>query len=131
MYVNQNGINETRHEANIMFIDMNSFFPSCEQQVNYWLRHRPIGVCVYTGKQGAVIALSRESKKMGIKPARLDQIMKQHPDFIPLETNPARYREFHQKIMKVLSEFCDDVIPKSIDEAVLNFSTYRMIHKDL
>ncbi len=131
MYVNQNGINETRHEANIMFIDMNSFFPSCEQQVNYWLRHRPIGVCVYTGKQGAVIALSREAKKMGIKPARLDQIMKKHPEFVPLETNPARYREFHQKIMKVLSEFCDDVIPKSIDEAVLNFSTYRMIHKDL
>ncbi|MBK7148839.1 MAG: DNA polymerase IV [Bacteroidetes bacterium] len=131
MYVNQNGINETRNEANIMFVDMNSFFPSCEQQVNFWLRHRPVGVCVYTGKQGAVIALSTEAKKMGIKPARLDQIMPHHPEFVPLETNPARYREFHQKIIRVLGEFCDDVIPKSIDEAVLNFSTYRMIHTDL
>lgn len=131
MKVNQNNIQVANHQANIMFIDMNSFFPSCEQQVNYWLRHRPIGVCVYTGKQGAVIALSKEAKKAGIKAARIDEIMVRHPEFIPLETNPARYREFHIKMMKVLKSFCDDVVPKSIDEAVLNFSNYRLMHKDL
>lgn len=129
MYVNQNGINVTNPEATVMFVDMNCFFPSCEQQVNYWLRGRPIGVCVYTGKQGAVIALSKEAKKKGIKPARIDEIMKYHPEFVPLETNPERYREFHVKIMKVLREYCDDVIPKSIDEAVLNFGSYRLINK--
>jgi DNA polymerase-4 len=129
--INQNNIYSTALESNIMFVDMNCFFPSCEQQVNYWLRHRPIGVCVYTGKQGAVIALSKEAKKKGIKPARLDEIMKLHPEFVPLETNPARYREFHVKIMKVLKQFTDDVVPKSVDEAVLNFSSYRLHHKDL
>lgn len=131
MFINQNLINETNLQPTIMFVDMNSFFPSCEQQVNFWLRHRPIGVCVYTGKQGAVIALSKEAKARGIKPARIDQIMQHHPDFIPLETNPARYREFHMKIMQVLRSFCDDVIPKSIDEAVLNFTSYKLVHKDL
>lgn len=131
MRINQNNIYSTALESNIMFVDMNCFFPSCEQQVNYWLRHRPIGVCVYTGKQGAVIALSKEAKKKGIKPARLDEIMKLHPEFIPLETNPARYREFHIKIMKVLKHFTDDVVPKSVDEAVLNFSSYRLHYKDL
>lgn len=131
MKVNQNNIQAANHQANIMFIDMNSFFPSCEQQVNYWLRNRPIGVCVYTGKQGAVIALSKEAKKAGIKAARIDEIMLRHPEFIPLETNPARYREFHTKIMKVLKSFCDDVVPKSIDEAVLNFATYNLVHTDL
>jgi hypothetical protein len=37
-------------EARVLFIDMDSFFARCEQQVNYWLRKRPVGVCVYTGK---------------------------------------------------------------------------------
>ncbi len=131
MYVNQNNLNRSGEKALVMFVDMNSFFPSCEQQVNYWLRNRPIGVCVYTGKQGAVIALSKEAKKKGIKPARLDEIMKLHPEFVPLETNPGRYREFHVKIMNVLRSFCDDVVPKSVDEAVLNFGSYHLVHKDL
>ena len=131
MKVNQNNITSANLVPSVMFVDMNSFFPSCEQQVNYWLRHRPIGVCVYTGRQGAVIALSKEAKKMGIKPARIDQIMQQCPEFVPLETNPARYREFHIKIMKVLKQFSEDVIPKSIDEAVINFSSYHLVYSDL
>ncbi len=131
MKVNQNNILEANLKATVMYVDMNCFFPSCEQQVNYWLRHRPMGVCVYTGKQGAVIALSKEAKRMGIKPDRLDKIMAKYPDFIPLETNPKRYRDFHVKLMKILQQYSDDVIPKSIDEAVINFTDYQVIHKDL
>ena len=131
MKVNQNNIIDPNLKATVMFVDMNSFFPSCEQQVNYWLRHRPVGVCVYTGKQGAVIALSKEAKKMGIKPARLDQIMMKHPEFVPLETNPKRYRDFHVKLIKLLQQYSDDVIPKSIDEAIINFTDYQVMHKDL
>lgn len=131
MKVNQNNINDPNLKATVMFVDMNCFFPSCEQQVNFWLRNRPVGVCVYTGKQGAVIALSKEAKRRGIKPARIDQIMAQHPDFIPLETNPKRYRDFHVKLMKLLQQYSDDVIPKSIDEAVINFTDYQLLHRDL
>lgn len=131
MYVNQNSVNRPNEKPLVMYVDMNCFFPSCEQQVNYWLRGRPVGVCVYTGKQGAVIALSKEAKKRGIKPARLSELVPQYPDFVPLETNPNRYREFHVKIMNVLKSFCDDVVPKSIDEAVLNFASYQLVHKDL
>lgn len=131
MYINQNQLQNTQLKPTVMFVDLNSFFPSCEQQVNYWLRHRPVGVCVYTGKQGAVIALSKEAKKMGIKPARLDEIMPMYPEFVPIETNPDRYREFHVKIMKVLRQYCDDVIPKSVDEAILNFASYSLVHEDL
>jgi DNA polymerase-4 len=131
MKINQNNIQNENLKSTIMYVDMNCFFPSCEQQVNYWLRNRPIGVCVYTSKYAAVIALSKEAKRMKIKPARIDEIMKICPEFVPLETNPRRYREFHHKIMTVLRTFCDDVIPKSIDEAVLNFSNYGLVHKDL
>lgn len=114
-----------------MFIDMNSFFPSCEQQVNYYLRGRPVAVCVYPGKRGAIIAASIEAKKRGIRgPMRLDEAMAICPDLVPLETHPERYREFHIKIMKVLKRYSENVIPKSIDEAIIDITSYRLVYKD-
>lgn len=129
--IKQNNIAVANLKPTIMFVDMNSFFPSCEQQVNYWLRGRPVGICVYTGQHGSVIALSKEAKAKGIKADRLSAIMARHPEFIPLETNPNRYREFHKRMMKVLRSFSDDVIPFSIDEAAINFSNYQLVYKDL
>ena len=122
----------TKTESRVLFVDMNSFFASCEQQSNYWLRGRPVGVCVYTGKFGCVIAPSIEAKKRGIKTGmRLNEAMVICPELVPLETNPARYRDFHVKIMKVLKKYSNDVIPKSIDEAIVNLNNYQLVHKDV
>ncbi len=129
--VNQNDPNKINLVPNVMFVDMNSFFATCEQQDNYWLRNRPVGVCVYTGRGGAVIALSKTAKQMGIKPDRSDAIMKLHPNFVTLPTRPALYREYHVKIMQVLQSFSEDIIPKSIDEAIVNFKGYHLVHPDL
>jgi len=115
----------------VLFIDMNSFFASCEQQVNYYLRGRPVGVCVYTGRYGAIIALSIEAKKLGLKGImRLDEAIKICPDLVPVETRPERYREYHVKVMKVLNKYSQDVIPKSIDEAIVDISEYHLLYKD-
>ncbi len=129
--MNQNSLH-TKTGSRVLFIDMNSFFASCEQQNNYWLRGRPVGVCVYTGKFGCIIAPSIEAKKRGIKTGmRLNEAMVICPDLVPLETNPARYRDFHVKIMKVLKKYSEDVIPKSIDEAIVNLNNYQLVHKDM
>src|ERR1700756_4532768 len=126
--MNQNSI-EVRTEARVLFVDMNSFFARCEQQVNFWLRNRPVGVCVYTGKYGCVISLSTEAKELGIKAGmRLNDVMAICPEFIPVESNPARYRDFHKKIIGILMENCEDVVPKSIDEAIINLTNYE--HSD-
>jgi DNA polymerase IV len=117
-------------EPRIMFIDMNSFFASCEQQVNFYLRGRPVGVCVYPGRYGAVISPSIEAKAKGVKTGmRLDEAMQLCPDLVPLETNPQRYRDYHVKIIHVLKKYCEEVVPKSIDEAILDFSKYRYVYK--
>jgi DNA polymerase-4 len=101
--MNQNSL-EAKTEARVLFVDMNSFFASCEQQVNFWLRGRPVGVCVYTGKFGCVISLSKEAKALGIKAGmRLNEAIKVCPDLVPVESNPTRYREFHKKIIGVLN----------------------------
>lgn len=115
----------------ILFVDMNSFFASCEQQVNYYLRGRPVGVCVYTGRNGCVIAASREAKNKGVKGGmRLYEAMQICPDLVPLETNPQRYRDFHKGIMNVLRKYSENVIPKSIDEAIVNITGYHMVYKN-
>jgi DNA polymerase-4 len=128
--VNQNSI-QVKTEPRVLFVDMNSFFARCEQQVNYWLRNRPVGVCVYTGKFGCVISLSTEAKARGLKAGmRLNDAMKICPDLVPVESNPDRYRQFHTKIINVLRQYCQDVVPKSIDEAIINLGNYEYIYKD-
>lgn len=128
--MNANGLKQ-RLEPYVLFVDMNSFFASCEQQENYWLRGRPVGVCVYTGKYGCVIAPSAEAKDKGVRTGmRLDEAIRLCPDLVPLETHPARYREFHVRMIRVLKKYSEDVIPKSIDEAVVNLHNYRLIYKD-
>jgi len=109
----------------VLFIDMNSYFARCEQQANYWLRNRPVGVCVYTGKYGCVISLSTEAKERGLKAGmRLNDAMAVCPDLVPVESNPVRYREYHTKIINLLLEYSKDVVAKSIDEAIINLTNY-------
>ncbi len=119
-------------EARVLFVDMNSFFASCEQQVNFYLRNRPVGVCVYPGKFGCIIAPSIEAKRFGVKTGmRLNDAMIICPELVPLETNPERYRQFHVKIMAVLKKYSNDVFPKSIDEAIVDLTHYSFVHKDV
>ncbi|MBS7563335.1 DNA polymerase IV [Mucilaginibacter sp. Bleaf8] len=128
--MNQNSL-QVQTEARVLFVDMDSFFARCEQQVNYWLRHRPVGVCVYTGQFGCVISLSKEAKAAGLKAGmRLNEAMRVCPDLVPVESNPARYREFHTKIIAVLKSYCQDVVPKSIDEAIINLTNYQHMYPD-
>lgn len=118
-------------EAVVMYVDMNSFFASCEQQESPFLRGKPIGVCTHPSTFSAVIAASVEAKKMGIKTAmRLNDCRQLCPEIIPVVARPYIYRQYHLKIMDVLRSFCDDVIPRSIDEAVMNFSSYKLVYSD-
>ncbi|WP_423148170.1 DNA polymerase Y family protein [Rubrolithibacter danxiaensis] len=128
--MNQNSLT-VKTEPRVLFIDMNSFFARCEQQVNYWLRNRPVGVCVYTGKFGCIIAASNEAKLLGVKTGmRLNEAIKICPELVPVETNPDRYRNFHIKIIQVLKNYSQDIVPKSIDEAIINLENYKLIYPD-
>ncbi|PQA58449.1 DNA polymerase Y family protein [Siphonobacter curvatus] len=118
--------------AAVLFVDMNSFFASCEQQDNFYLRGRPVAVCVYTGEYGCVIAPSIEAKKRGIKLGmRLNEAVRLCPELVPLTTTPDKYRDYHTKIMQILRRFSDQVIPRSIDEAIVILSNHRLIYHDL
>lgn len=126
---------ENRMEDNpdsiVMYIDMNSFFASCEQQDYPELRGKPIGVVTYNSPNACVIAPSVEAKKYGVKTGmRLKECRMLCPALIPVSGRPQRYRDYHVRIMQVLNNYCDDVLPRSIDEASMNFTSYRHVYKD-
>lgn len=119
--------------AILMYIDMNSFFASCEQQDFPEWRNKPLGVLTYDSPNACIIAPSVEAKKYGVKTGmRLGEGKALCPHMITTTTRPHRYREIHVDIMKVLTSYCDakNVMAKSIDEAVMNFSTYKLVYSD-
>ncbi len=122
----------TRKEPLVMYVDMNCYFASCEQQRHKELRGKPLGVLTYDSPNAAVIAASKEAKKYGIKSGmRLDECRALCPELLTISTHPAWYRQIHVDVMAILRKYCDDVIPKSIDEAVVNFRSYKLVYSDL
>src|SRR5580698_214415 len=116
----------------VMYVDMNSYFASCEQQLRPELRGKPIGVTTHDSPTSCVIAPSTEAKKFGVKTGmRLNECRELCPQIVPVVARPAKYREFHIKVMDVLNRYCDDVMAKSIDEAVMNLTSYRLVYKDM
>lgn len=105
----------------IMHIDLNSCFASIEQQVNPFLRGKPIAVAAFNSPRGCILASSVEAKRLGIKTGmRVMEGKEIYPGLIVLTPDPWKYRSVHIKIKKLLSEYTNDFLPKSIDEFVLN-----------
>jgi len=120
-----------KDNAVIMYLDMNSFFAGCEQQKHIELRGKPVGVITYDSPNAAVIAPSIEAKKFGVKTGmRLGDCRLLCPHIIPVTTHPTWYRQIHIDIVAILSNYCDDVLVRSIDEAALNLTSYRWVYKD-
>lgn len=116
----------------VMYVDMNSFFASCEQQEQEALRGKPIGVITHPSAYACVIAPSVEAKRYGVKTGmRLPECKQLCPQMEAVVARPFIYRQYHLKIMKVLKEYCEETTAKSIDEAVMDLRSYQFIYPDL
>ena len=103
----------------IIHLDINSCFATIEQQANPNLRDKPVAVCAYTTSSGCILAASVTAKKLGIKTGmRVKDAKSIYPRLITLLPDPPKYRFVHKKIKRILGEFSNNVIPKSIDEFV-------------
>lgn len=51
----------------VLYIDMNSFFASVEQQLDPRLRGRPVAITAVDARSGACVAASCEAKAFGIR----------------------------------------------------------------
>lgn len=121
-------LNKTRPQ--IMHIDLNSCFATVAQQANPHLRGRPLVIAAYTSPGGCILAPSIEAKKLGIKTGmRVKDAREICPDVIVRDNDPELVRDVHKKFMKICQNYSPDVIPKSIDELVINFSKVKDYHK--
>lgn len=114
-------INEA--EPKIMHIDLNSCFAAVEQQANPLIRNRPVAVAAGVADACCVISPSYEAKRMGIKVGfRVRDAKALCPNIVILPPDPPKYRAVHLLFSKIFKSYSPNVVPKSIDEAIIDFT---------
>ncbi|HZH97779.1 MAG TPA: hypothetical protein VEX38_02305, partial [Fimbriimonadaceae bacterium] len=101
----------------MLFLDLNSYFASCEQQEQPELRGRPIIVSPVDTDSTCAIAASYEAKRYGIKTGtNVGEAKRLCPDLIVVPARPPLYVHYHERVI----EAAESVLPVdkvcSIDE---------------
>lgn len=111
-----------KEKPQIMHIDLNSAFATIEQQAHPSLRNKPIGVTNRISPNCCIIAASYQAKKMGVKVGMgLNEVKKIIPNFIVLESDPAKYHYIYQQLVAIMKEYSPKIKMKSIDEGIIDF----------
>lgn len=83
-----------------LFLDLNSYFASVEQQLNPALRGKPIAVAPVDSDTTVAIAASVEAKRYGIGTGTpIWEARAKCRDLIVVPGNHARYVEFHERVV--------------------------------
>jgi len=107
----------------ILHIDFDSYFASCEQQFNPLLRGKPIGVTAQNGRT-CIIAASREAKKLGIKsPSVTWEALQKVPDMIFVPASFNKYWEITQKFLNICKDYTPFVELFSLDEVFMDVTS--------
>ena len=109
------------NNPSVLHLDINSCFATIEQQANPFLRGKPIVVAAYDSPSGCIVAPSAEAKKLGMKVGmRVKEARLIDPKVIVVTPDPPKYRAVHLRLRKILEDYAPSVVPKSIDEFVLD-----------
>lgn len=101
----------------VLFLDLNAYFASCEQQEHPELRGKPIIVAPVDADTTCAIAASYEAKRFGIKTGtQVAEAKRLCPGLIVVNGRHAIYSQYHQRVLDAV----DHVLPVervcSIDE---------------
>ncbi|MGE3623465.1 MAG: hypothetical protein AB7H77_06310 [Bdellovibrionales bacterium] len=100
-----------------LFLDINAFFASCEQQDVPALRGKPIVVVQTAGETACVIAASYEAKRRGVRTGMMVRDARRLcPDVIPVKSRHRLYTNFHERILKAVDTCLPIEKVLSIDE---------------
>jgi DNA polymerase-4 len=100
-----------------LYIDMNSFFASVEQQVDPSLRGRPLAITAVSADSGAVVAASYEAKAFGIGVGtRIYEARRKCPGIVFRPSRHRLYVRINQKIAALLDEMAELERIRSVDE---------------
>jgi DNA polymerase-4 len=112
------GITQVAEQVNWLFLDMNSYFASVEQQVQPRLRGKPTAVVTVDADSTVCIAASYEAKAFGVSTGTaLGEARKRCPDLNVVVARHEVYVEYHKKIIAAVEQNCLHVSKiVSIDE---------------
>jgi DNA polymerase-4 len=100
-----------------LFLDLNAFFASCEQQVNPELRGKPVIVVQVLAESAVAIAASYAAKAFGIKTGTLvGDARRLCPDVIPVQARHRVYTDYHERILNAIDTCLPVEKVLSIDE---------------
>ncbi|MHB1216250.1 MAG: DNA polymerase Y family protein [Thiobacillus sp.] len=100
-----------------LYVDLNSYFASVEQQLRPELRGRPVGILAVMADTTCCIAASIDAKRFGVRTGTpVWQARKLCKDIVFVQARPATYVEIHHRIVAAV-ESCTPVgAVLSIDE---------------
>ncbi|HTV46981.1 MAG TPA: DNA polymerase [Phycisphaerae bacterium] len=103
--------------VNILFVDMNAYFASVEQQLRPELRHKPVGIVAAMTDHTSCIAASYEAKALGIKTGTAVWEAKHMcRDIQIVEARPLVYVQMHHAIIAAIEDCLHVDAVLSIDE---------------
>ena len=102
---------------NWLFVDLNSYFASVEQQVRPELRGLPVGVVPMMADTTCCIAASYEAKAFGVKTGTIVADAKRMcPGLVLVEARHEIYVDFHHRIVEAVESCLPVTAVRSIDE---------------
>ena len=108
----------------ILHVDADSFFASCEIALNPKLQGRPVWVGGGRRGDGIVIAANRIAKSFGVKTGMACfEAIRLCPTGVLCKPHYDEYRQLSQKMFYILEQFSPTLVPISIDEGFLDFTT--------
>ena len=112
----------------ILHVDLNNFFASCECLVDESIRNVPVAVCGSTEQRhGIVLAKNYPAKDMGVKTGQtIWQAKKLCPNLVTVLPHFDLYVDFSKKVRKILLDYSDLVEPFSIDESWIDVTNSKM-----
>jgi DNA polymerase-4 len=102
---------------NWLFVDLNSYFASVEQEVRPELRGRPVAVVPMMADTTVCIAASYEAKAFGVKTGtQVGEAKRMCPELTLLEARHEIYIEYHHRIVEAVETCLPVTAVLSIDE---------------
>ena len=105
------------NRLNWLYIDINSYFATIEQQINPDLRHKPVAVVPMLSDSTCAIAASYEAKVKGINTGTKIYVAKKLcPKLVCIKAKHDLYVEYHHKIFNEIDRYLHVDHIFSIDE---------------
>lgn len=100
-----------------LFLDLNSYFASVEQELEPSLRNRPVAVVPVVADTTCCIAASYEAKAFGVKTGtQVGEAKRMCPGIALVEARHELYVEYHNRIVEAVERMVPVTSVMSIDE---------------